>query len=1067
LGARAARSGSAWRAACLVITLLLAICSWSTPACAQQVDISLPEPNFEEPVTVQADRATHWTQGAYEVWHLEGSCMITQGLVYARAAEGVIWVERAGPNGVPPNKVIAYLEGKVTIDYQAGTDGIVEKDKALLARVAEEKWLGRFSTTAPLKLKFGKTSPPSETKPAIYERGMEAREPKFRNPVKPAQFAEPNTGVNQPAGPPGATLPIQALPDLPSATSQPLVGVPGPLVDPQQIPPLGTRRVRAFPRSDSPLQFQAFQDPATGERVVISNAGLNLVVDGMAELGSVDVSADRLVMWTQGDSEPLMGGAGLVQGEQTPLELYLEGNIVFRQGDRVLFAQRMYYDVRRQVGVVLDSEMVGNVPTFDGAIRLRSRVLEQISPTQFLATDASLTTSQLGVPSYDLRTGSMLYEDIQEPEIDAEGRALVDADGDPLIKHRRMATSRGNTIYFGQVPVFYWPVLAANLEEPAYYLRDFQVRQDRIFGTALFVDWNAYQVLGIKNAPKGTKWDFSTDYLSMRGPATGTSFTYNTPTIFGYPYKASGLFDAWGIHDDGHDNLGLDRRDLQPEKGPWRGRIFSRDRFQLPNDFRLTTELAVISDYNFQEQYFEQEWDQFKDETNDIELKQQRDYWSWAVYGQMRLNDFYTETQWMPRFDHFTMGRSLLDDRLTWFEHTNVGYAQLAIQQPPTNAADLASFSYLPWVPHLSPTVPGFSPTGDREATRQEIDLPFDINGVKLVPYALGEISHWGQVLDGSDFSRAYGQLGARGSVPFWSINPNIRSQLFNVNGIAHKISFDVDASVTQTSNSQSPYNLPLYDLIDDQSILRYRQLLATYDFGTPNPVPLKYDERNYALRYGLMNSVASPSTEIAGNMAAIRLGARQRWQTKRGAPGKQRVVDWMTFDVQGVVFPDPNRDNFGTAVGLVNYTWRWYLGDRTTVVSDGVYDFFSGAPQYTSVGMYLNRPPRGSLYAGIMQLNGPINSTVLATSYNYRMSPKWISTAGSTFALNHSGNIGENFALTRIGEAFLFNVSMNVDVSKGNVGAAFSLQPRFLSRTGLGGGNGLQIPVAGAFGLE
>ena len=104
---------------------------------------------------------------------------------------------------------------------------------------------------------------------------------------------------------------------------------------------------------------------------------------------------------------------------------------------------------------------------------------------------------------------------------------------------------------------------------------------------------------------------------------------------------------------------------------------------------------------------------------------------------------------------------------------------------------------------------------------------------------------------------------------------------------------------------------------------------------------------------------------------------------------------------------------------------------------------------------MYLNRPPRGSLYTGIMLLNGPVTSTVLAASYNYRMSPKWISTAGSTFALNHSGNIGENFALTRIGESFLFNVNFNVDVSKGNVGLNFSLQPRFLSKALNGAVNG------------
>jgi hypothetical protein len=1079
LGAGVARTRAAlaWSAArllsmLLAATLFMAAKPQAPPAdpdvakpVAALVDLNLPQPSVDDPVSVEADQATHWTQGSYEVWHLKGSCLISQGLVYARAAEGIIWVERGGLNGDPPTKVIAYLEGNVTIDYQTGTDGIVQKDKALLAKISEKTWLGRFSTTAPIKgLKIAAAASPPAQLPAIYERGMDAREPKFRTPVKTAQFAEPNAGVNEPAGPPGSAPPVQTSPTLPSTA--PLVGVPGGVIDPQQAPPLGTRRLRAFPRSDTPLQLQTFQDPTTQEWIAISNSGINLVVDGMADLGAIDVSSDRLVMWTQRGSEPLMGGSGMVQGDDAPLELYLEGNIVFRQGDRVLFANRMYYDVRRQVGVVLDAEMSGGVPTYDGAIKLRARVLEQLSPNQFLASDVSLTSSRQGVPSYDLRTGSMLYDDKQEPVIDPQtGQALVDAEGDPLIQHTRTATSRNNTIYFGQTPVFYWPYMSTNLEEPSYYIRDIQLSEDRIFGTAAYLDWNAYQIFGIKKPPQGTRWDFSTDYLSMRGPAAGTSFTYKRTSIFGYPYKSSGLFDAWGIYDRGHDDLGLGRRDLEPEKGPWRGRIFSRNRLVLPNDFSLTTELAVISDYNFQEQYFEQEWDQFKDETNDIQLKQQRDNWSWAVYGQMRLNDFYTETQWMPRFDHYTMGQSLLGDRLTWFEHSNVGYAQLAIQQPPTNAADLAPFSYLPWEPHSAPTVPGFSPTGDREATRQEIDLPFDVGGVKLVPYTLGELAHWGQVLDGNDLSRAFGTVGFRSSVPFWSINPNIHSNLLNVNGIAHKVSFDVDASVTESTQNLNQF--PLYDLIDDQSIIRYRQLLATYDFGTPNPVPLKYDERYYALRYGLMNGVSSPSTEIAGNLAAIRMGARQRWQTKRGAPGKQRVVDWMTFDVQGVAYPDPSRDNFGTAIGLVNYTYRWYLGDRTTVVSDGAYDFFSGAPQYTSLGMYLNRPPRGSLYTGIMLLNGPVTSTVLATSYNYRMSPKWISTAGSTFALNHSGNIGENFALTRIGESFLFNANFNVDVSKGNVGMSISLQPRFLSRSGFGAANGLQVPVAGAFGLE
>ena len=57
---------------------------------------------------------------------------------------------------------------------------------------------------------------------------------------------------------------------------------------------------------------------------------------------------------------------------------------------------------------------------------------------------------------------------------------------------------------------------------------------------------------------------------------------------------------------------------------------------------------------------------------------------------------------------------------------------------------------------------------GERLVTRQEIDLPFQAGPVKLVPYALGELGHWGQDLGGSNpnlrgtpssIDRAYGQV--------------------------------------------------------------------------------------------------------------------------------------------------------------------------------------------------------------------------------------------------------------------------------------------------------------------
>jgi hypothetical protein len=83
-------------------------------------------------------------------------------------------------------------------------------------------------------------------------------------------------------------------------------------------------------------------------------------------------------------------------------------------------------------------------------------------------------------------------------------------------------------------------------------------------------------------------------------------------------------------------------------------------------------------------------------------------------------------------------------------------------------------------------------------------------------------------------------------------------------------------------------------------------------------------------------------------------------------------------------------------------------------------------------------------------------------------MSPKWISTFGTTFDLGDAENIGQNFSLTRIGESFLVSLGANVDASKGSFGVSFSIEPRFLPRGRFGaGGANLLIPPAGAFGLE
>jgi len=420
----------------------------------------------------------------------------------------------------------------------------------------------------------------------------------------------------------------------------------------------GGRRITVYTRSSVPVQFEWRRDPRSNQWMAVIDQGVNLIVEGLTgvgvgpiEVSMIDVSTDRLVLWTSGIEEPDLTGQRPL-ADDVPLEIYMEGNIVFREGERVTYAERMYYDVNNRIGIVLDAEMLTPVPDYEGLMRIKSEVLQQTGRDRFFARNSFITSSRMGRPGYRIQTADTYVEDDQRPLFDPfSGAPLVDpVTGEPLVEHHRLATGRNSLLYLGEFPVFYWPILATDLDEPSFYIRRARVRNDRVFGTQVLTNWDGYQLLGIRNQPEGTDWDISFDYLSDRGLGHGTTFTYGRGDFMGIGGPASGLFDFWGIQDDGLDNLGRARRNVLPDKG-YRYRLLWRHRHLLPYDLALSAEVGWISDRNFLEQYYEREWDELKDQTTGVELKQVRANTSWSVTADYRLNEFFTQTDWLPRAD--------------------------------------------------------------------------------------------------------------------------------------------------------------------------------------------------------------------------------------------------------------------------------------------------------------------------------------------------------------------------------------------------------------------------------
>lgn len=824
----------------------------------------------------------------------------------------------------------------------------------------------------------------------------------------------------------------------------------GPSIAPR---PIGAKNFLFSGRGSAAPHFESIPRPDRGDMVGTFTGGIRLVFgevsvqtgDLIMDMGTVLIEADRAVIWTA-DITRLLSG----QISGVPIELYLEGNIVFQQGARRIYAERMYYNVQSEYGMILGAELLTDAPQYEGILRLKADVIQQRSRDNFTAHQAAVTSSRLGVPRYWLQADTV---DLKDRELEKQNNLFGRSNGRGRTDETGMkARSRHNFVYIEGVPIFYWPVLDTNVDTSSFYLSGAKYKHDEIFGNQVMLDWNLYQLLGIQ-AIDGTRWTLSTDYLDQRGFALGTNFRYNVPN-FWLGGNAIGAIDAWGLKDKGMDRLGSDRWNLIPEKTS-RGRLSLNHRQYLTPDTELWAEVGWISDRNFLEQYFESEWDTQKDATTGLRLRQYLGNQMLDLSANIQVNDFHTETSWLPRLDHYMLGQSL-GQYFTYYTHSDVGYARMRQASTPTDPADAAKFQLQPYETDAS---------GVQAMTRHELNLPIDTGFAKVVPYISGEAAYWGEDINGDHLSRLTGQAGWRTALPIWKVYPGVQSSIFNLNGLAHKINIENQFMYADTNKDLDL--LPLYNPLDDNAQEHFRRRLVFNTFG--GVLPDEFDSRNYAARQSLQRYVTATSNEVVTDQLQSRVGLHQRFQTKRGRVGSERIADVVEFDVDAIIFGDKDRDNFGEIIGGMNYDFRYHIGDRFTLVSDGYYDMFESGLKATTLGGIVSRPGRGDVYLGFTSLEGPISSALLTTSLNYRMNEKWLAMMGMSYDFSKTGNIGQSIAVTRIGESFLLRLGANIDHGRDNVSFQFALEPRFFQRTGLGLGvaGGQTVAAAGMQGLE
>ncbi|HLW64560.1 MAG TPA: hypothetical protein VKS79_04510 [Gemmataceae bacterium] len=829
---------------------------------------------------------------------------------------------------------------------------------------------------------------------------------------------------------PPATLSKQT-PSRPEVLPNP---APGPVMPPP-IAPATEPRIAATPEQAPPRvfriaprygnKFQIDTDPE--QKAILISGGVLLNIRGTEQSELLDIEADNAVIWTKDDAQQFFQNVQTAQGQTSrDSEFFLSGNVVILthvgNEDRKIRCEKAYYDTKRSVAVAIGADVEFRDKAFTEALHFRAGEVYQLNANDFKAVRVEIFSSRLpSDPGLKIVFAEATMSQKHTTRTSVLGLPFVNEQtGQVEETTQRIFQGYNGLVELRDVPILYVPYMqgdAANTQGP---IKDFAVRHDNIFGYQAYTDWNVFNLLGID--PRfGNSLTLNTDYLSRRGWADGFFWNYTGDQLLGMDGKYTGILKAYGLADHGTDILGGGRGGEHPL---WRGRVFWEHQEDLPAGWQVMTQLSLLSDKNFQEQYYKPEFDAAPNQETFLYLKNSQGIWgsSFLVNPYVGQN-WMTQTNWLPRADAHLFGWSPWD-LFTYNARTSIGYANLLpTAQPP---------------PALLAT-DGPDTTG-RFDFWQDLSLPFQLGAFKVVPFGIIDATTYTNALSGQSLERFYGAVGARASLPLSRLYPDVQSDLFNVKGIYHKMVF---SATYYAAWSSVPYNLlPQLDRLNDDATDQ-----ALRDI-TPQQPALNPANGNALATSPLFNPqllairrLVDTNVDTLNTIQVFQIDWRQRFQTKRGYPGNEHTVDWLTLDLSASIFPDPVRDNFGNPISFIEYDATWNVGDRTALVSSGWIDPFDTGTHYFTVGAMLNRPDNTNFYIGYRHTD-PLQSRLLVGSASYNFSPKYSITAVGAYDFGQMRGLNYGLVFNRNGTDLQIQLSVSYNPILNNFGWGIQIMP-------------------------
>jgi hypothetical protein len=698
-----------------------------------------------------------------------------------------------------------------------------------------------------------------------------------------------------------------------------------------------------------------------------------------------------------------------INAEETRLESGIavaEGNVVIQYGTILIYCDFAQYNPDTR-----DVLVQGNVRLYrDGQLFTGDRALYNLETKRLSAAEfrgqfipfafAGDTLSSLGGNAYLVKDGIFTTSDNSKPDYHLKARTIR------IYPNDRIVFSNA-TLYVGRTPIFWFPYVYQSLNKD----------QGFSITPGYKSEWGAF-LLGTYTFPLTDTMSgkLRLDLLADRGVAGGVESYWQN----GKGQRDWGRFRFYAISDQkpGTNETGLTREEI--DQGRYRISLQMKQYFT--DDIYATIDINKLSDARFLQDFAEGEFRRNPNPDNAIALTYWNEDFTATLLGRQNLNDDnFDATERLPEFTLDAKRQPFLGSRVFYQGETSVGFLrrnfadQSRFQDYDTFRADSFHQFVLPLnlkevvsiVPRIGVRGTYYGDSGtyvDREVTETVEETVFD-EATGLTALAKRDVTRTERLLreQGSLFRPVF-NTGVEISTKWSKAYEQVQSRAWGLDGLRHVVQPWVNASYTYSG--EDPVHILQFDRLNRSTQLP----------------PLDYPEFN--------------SIDTIDSNTTVRLGLRNRWQTRRD----NQTLNWLELNTffDGFIdrpeyagMTDADRGSFSNIYNRLRFSplpWvQLNIDSQLPVLDEGFTEL------NTSVGVMVSPDVRVDL--GHRYINGNpffIDSNLINLGAYVRLGDHWAFSFRESYEFEDSTLESQRYELHRDLSSWVASLGLTIRDNRG-----------------------------------